>query len=470
MNEGGSTGCFIAIDMKSFYASVECVARGLDPLKARLLVADESRTDQTICLAVSPALKAMGVPGRPRLFEAKQAIGKYERLHRTKVSYLIATPRMAEYERVSALIYSVYLKYAAAEDIHIYSIDECFIDCTHYLHLYRDSAVFMHQSPAYAMAMTIIRDVLSTTGITATVGIGTNLYLAKVAMDIVAKKAPPDRDGVRIAELNEYSYRILLWDHTPLTDFWQIGSGKARRLENSHMYTMGDIAERTLCNEEWFYKAFGIDAEILIDHAWGIEPVQMCDIKNYRSDNHSLSNGQVLPRPYKYDEARNVFCEMTDVLCCDMYRKNLISGIFTWWVSYDYKSLEYCPHYEGPLALDYYGRLHPKHSNGTVRTLEATNSPREITPLLSGSFDMKTDHRLLYRRLGVCACNVIDTGGMYQLSLFTDRDKLDRDRKLHAAMLEARTRFGNNAIVKGINLLEGATTMERNTQIGGHRA
>jgi len=470
MNEGGSTGCFIAIDMKSFYASVECVARGLDPLKARLLVADESRTDQTICLAVSPALKAMGVPGRPRLFEAKQAIGKYERLHGTKVSYLIATPRMAEYERVSALIYSVYLKYAAAEDIHIYSIDECFIDCTHYLHLYRDSAVFMHQSPAYTMAMTIIRDVLSTTGITATVGIGTNLYLAKVAMDIVAKKAPPDRDGVRIAELNEYSYRILLWDHTPLTDFWQIGSGKARRLENSHMYTMGDIAERTLCNEEWFYKAFGIDAEILIDHAWGIEPVQMCDIKNYRSDNHSLSNGQVLPRPYKYDEARNVFCEMTDVLCCDMYRKNLISGIFTWWVSYDYKSLEYCPHYEGPLTLDYYGRLHPKHSNGTVRTLEATNSPREITPLLSGSFDMKTDHRLLYRRLGVCACDVIDTGGMYQLSLFTDRDKLDRDRKLHAAMLEARTRFGNNAIVKGINLLEGATTMERNTQIGGHRA
>lgn len=470
MNKGGSTGCFIAIDMKSFYASVECVARGLDPLKARLLVADESRTDQTICLAVSPALKAIGVPGRPRLFEAKQAIGKYERLHRTKVSYLIATPRMAEYERVSALIYSVYLKYAAAEDIHIYSIDECFIDCTHYLHLYRDSAVFMHQSPAYAMAMTIIRDVLSTTGITATVGIGTNLYLAKVAMDIVAKKSPPDRDGVRIAELNEYSYRILLWDHTPLTDFWQIGSGKARRLENSHMYTMGDIAERTLCNEEWFYKAFGIDAEILIDHAWGIEPVQMCDIKNYRSDNHSLSNGQVLPRPYKYDEARNVFCEMTDVLCCDMYRKNLISGIFTWWVSYDYKSLEYCPHYEGPLALDYYGRLHPKHSNGTVRTLEATNSPREITPLLSGSFDMKTDHRLLYRRLGVCACNVIDTGGMYQLSLFTDRDKLDKDRKLHAAMLEARTRFGNNAIVKGINLLEGATTMERNTQIGGHRA
>ena len=471
MNEhDDSSGCFIAIDMKSFYASVECVARGLDPLKARLLVADESRTDQTICLAVSPALKAIGVSGRPRLFEAKQAIDRYERLHRTKVSYIVATPRMAEYERVSALIYSVYLKYASAEDIHIYSIDECFIDCTHYLHLYRDSAVFSHRSPAYAMAMTIIRDVLSTTGITATVGIGTNLYLAKIAMDIVAKKAMPDRDGVRIAELNEYSYKILLWDHMPLTDFWQIGSGKARRLENGHMYTMGDIAERTLYNEEWFYKTFGVDAEILIDHAWGIEPVQMSDIKNYRSDNHSLSNGQVLPRPYKYDEARNVFCEMIDVLCCDMYRKNLISGLFTWWVSYDYKSLEYCPNYEGPLTVDYYGRLHPKHSNGTVRALEATSSPREVTLLLTDSFDRKTDHRLLYRRLGVCACNVIDTGGMYQLSLFTDHDKLDRDRKLHAAMLEARARYGNNAIIKGINLLEGATTIERNTQIGGHRA
>lgn len=250
--------CYIAIDMKSFYASVECVARGLDPLKANLLVADESRSDQTICLAVSPALKAIGVPGRPRLFEAKQAIARYEKEHRTKIYYIIAVPRMAEYERVSATIYSVYLKYATAEDIHVYSIDECFIDCTHYLHLYAKMAKVSHLSPAHTMAMTIIRDVLATTGITATVGIGTNLYLSKVAMDIVAKKAKPDKDGVRIAELTEDSYKILLWDHKPLTDFWQIGSGKARRLEDNHMYTMGDVAEHTRYDEEWFYKTFDV--------------------------------------------------------------------------------------------------------------------------------------------------------------------------------------------------------------------
>ena len=461
---------FIAIDMKSFYASVECVARGLDPLKANLLVADESRSDQTICLAVSPALKAIGVPGRPRLFEAKRAISNYERLHRTKVYYITAVPRMAEYERVSANIYSVYLKYAAAEDIHVYSIDECFIDCTGYLHLYMDEAALSGRSPAHTMAMKIIHDVLAATGITATVGIGTNLYLAKVAMDIVAKKARPDKDGVRIAELDEDSYKILLWDHKPLTDFWQIGPGKARRLENNYMRTMGDVAERTQYDEEWFYKTFGIDAEILIDHAWGVEPVRMCDIKNYRSDNHSLSNGQVLPRPYEYEEARNVFCEMIDVLCCDMYKKNLISRIFTWWVSYDYKSLEHCPDYNGPIALDYYGRLHPKHSNGTVRALEATNSPKEVTLLLTADFDKKTDHRLLYRRIGVCACEVIDSNGFYQMSLFTDQEKADKERRLQAAMLEARARYGNNAIVKGINLLKGATTIERNIQIGGHRA
>ena len=461
---------FIAIDMKSFYASVECVARGLDPLKANLLVADESRSDQTICLAVSPALKAIGVPGRPRLFEAKRAISDYERRHRTKIYYITAVPRMALYERVSANIYSVYLKYAATEDIHVYSIDECFIDCTGYLHLYTDEAALSGRSPAYTMAMKIIHDVLAATGITATVGIGTNLYLSKVAMDIVAKKAKPDKDGVRIAELDEDSYKILLWDHKPLTDFWQIGPGKARRLENNHMHTMGDVAERTQYDEEWFYKTFGIDAEILIDHAWGIEPVRMCDIKNYRSDNHSLSNGQVLSRPYEYEEARNVFCEMIDVLCCDMYKKNLISRIFTWWVSYDYKSLEHCPEYNGPIALDYYGRLHPKHSNGTVRALEATDSPKEVTLLLTADFDKKTDHRLLYRRIGVCACDVMDSNGFYQLSLFTDHEKADKERRLHAAMLEARARYGNNAIVKGINLLKGATTIERNTQIGGHRA
>lgn len=461
---------YIAIDMKSFYASVECVARGLNPLKANLLVADSSRSDQTICLAVSPALKAIGVPSRPRLFEAKRAIKLYERTHNTHIDYITATPRMALYEKVSANIYSIYLRYAAKEDIHIYSIDECFIDCTSYLHFYESKARIEGTNAAHVMAMTIIRDVLAATGITATVGIGTNLYLAKVAMDIVAKKARPDKDGVRIAELNEDSYKLLLWQHRPLTDFWQIGSGKARRLANNQMFTMGDIALRSQINEEWFFKTFGIDAEILIDHAWGIEPVRMCDIKNYKSKNNSLSNGQVLPRPYQYSEARIVFQEMIDVLCCDMYKKNLITKLFTWWVSYDYKSLEHCPNYDGPLTYDHYGRLHPYHSNGTVRTCEATNLPENITAALITDFDRKTDHRLLYRRLGVCACDVYTDQGVYQLNLFTDYDRLKKERNLYYALMEIRARYGANAILRGINFLEGATTKERNTQIGGHRA
>ncbi len=456
--------------MKSFYASVECVARKMDPLKAHLLVADPSRSDQTICLAVSPALKAMGVPSRPRLFEAKQAIRKYEKENHTRIEYVTAVPRMAEYEKVSATIYSVYLKYAAPEDIHVYSIDECFIDATHYLHLYEKEAIRTGVHPAHLMAMTMIRDVLATTGITATAGIGTNLYLAKIAMDIVAKKAKPDKDGVRIAELNEMQYRLLLWNHRPLTDFWQIGPGKARRLENGHLYTMGDVAWKSQWDEEWFYKIFGIDAEILIDHAWGIEPVRMKDIKNYHSDNTSLSNGQVLPRPYKYEEAKNIFKEMTDILCCEMYRKQVLSSLFTWWVSYDYKSLEYCPYYDGPLSIDYYGRLHPAHSAGRVHTLEPTSSPQEVSLLLERDFTRKTDHRLLYRRLGICAGNLIADNGYYQLSLFTDEEKKDKERRLQNAMMEIRSRYGANMVLKGINLLEGATTKERNTQIGGHRA
>ena len=405
---------YICIDLKSYYASVECVYRGLDPLKANLLVADESRSDQTICLAVSPSLKAIGVPSRPRLFEAKWAIRKYEREHNTKVEYITAVPRMAEYERISAQIYGIYLRYVAPEDVHVYTIDECFIDCTQCLHFYKEDALRANVDPAHVMAMTMIRDVLATTGITATVGIGTNMYLAKVAMDIVAKKRPPDKDGVRIAELNETSYKYLLWDHQPLTDFWQIGPGKARRLYSAHMYTMGDVAERTQWDEEYFYKTFGIDGEILIDHAWGIEPVTMQDIKNYHSDSHSLSNGQVLPRPYKYAEARNVFMEIIDVLCADMFLKNLTAPAFTWWVSYDYKSLEACPNYDGPVSIDFYGRLHPKHSNGTVKMKTRTNSISTVTEALLLSFDQKTDHRLLYRRLGVCADNTAEDDGMYQ--------------------------------------------------------
>ena len=461
---------YIAIDMKSFYASVECVARGLDPLSTNLLVADESRSDQTICLAVSPSLKAIGVPGRPRLFEAKQAIKKYEQARHTRVLYITAVPRMAEYEKVSARIYGIYLKYASPEDVHVYSIDECFIDCTPYLHFYEKEAARTGKDPAHVMALTMIRDVLKNTGITATVGIGTNLYLAKVAMDIVAKKAPADRDGVRIAALTEESYRYLLWEHTPLTDFWQIGSGKAARLESNYMYTMGDIAERSQWNEEWFYKTFGIDAEILIDHAWGIEPVTMYDIKHYKSDSHSLSNGQVLPRPYRYDEAIIVLKEMIDILCCDMYKKNLVSSRFTWWISYDYKSLEYFPDYDGRLSIDWYGRLHPAHSNGTVRLSEASNSATVITEKIMQDVDKKSDHRILLRRLGVCACDVTSDEGMYQMDLFTDYDALNREKQLHAALLEVRTKYGANALLKGINLFDGATTKMRNEQIGGHRA
>ena len=459
----------LCIDLKSYYASVECVYRHLDPLKARLLVADPTRSDQTICLAVSPALKAIGVPPRPRLFEAKQAIRLYESLHRTKVDYIIAIPRMAEYERISALIYSIYLKYVAPDDIHIYSIDECFIDCTAYLHFYRKEAEKTGVHPARVLAMTMIRDVLKTTGITATAGIGTNLYLAKVAMDIVAKRSPADRDGVRIAELNEDSYKFLLWDHRPLTDFWQIGPGTTRRLAAAYMFTMGEVAERTQWDEEYFYRTFGINGEILIDHAWGIEPVTMQDIKNYRSDSHSLSNGQVLPRPYRFEEARLVFLEMIETLCADMLRKHLSAPAFTWWVSYDWKSLEACPGYNGPLAVDFYGRLHPKHTGGTVNMRTHTNSPSAVSDALVQSFDRRTDPRLLFRRLGVCAENTAEDSGFFQLDLFTDYDALEKEQRIRLAELSPRRKHGPHAGFKGRDLLEGATTRERNRQIGGHR-
>ena len=476
---------YIAIDLKSFYASVECTEKGYDPLDINLVVADESRTNKTICLAVSPALKSFGIPGRPRLFEVQQQVKKINEERRRKapggilkgkscylhklqndpslaVDFVAAMPRMGLYIEYSAKIYDIYLKYVAKEDICVYSIDEVFIDATDYLNTYRMNA---HQ-----FAMKMIEDIMINTGITATAGIGTNLYLAKVAMDIVAKKSPADRDGVRIAELNEESYRYLLWDHRPLTDFWQIGPGKAKRLMNAYMFTMGDVAARTQWDEEFFYKTFGIDGEILIDHAWGIEPVTMRDIKNYRSDSHSLSNGQVLPRPYKYAEARLVFCEMIDSLCSGMLRKNLTAPAFSWWVSYDYKSLEECPEYDGPLSIDFYGRLHPKHTGGTVKMKMPTSSPRLVAEGLTGSFDKKTDHRLLYRRLGVCALNTEEDLGIFQLDLFADYDALWKEKKAEQALLEIRRKYGPNAIFKGKNLLDGATTLERNMQIGGHRA
>ena len=465
----GNRAC-ICVDLKSYYASVECVARGLDPLKARLLVADESRSDQTICLAVSPALKAIGVPARPRLFEAKQAIALYDAAHHTKTQYYIARPRMAEYERVSALIFSIYLHYAAQEDIHIYSIDEAFIDCTRYLSRYEKQAAAQKLSPAHVMARTMLREVLDTTGITATVGIGTNLYLAKIAMDILAKKAQPDADGVRIAELDERGYCEKLWGHTPLTDFWGIGPGKARRLMDAGLYTMGDVAERSLRDEEWFYRAFGVDGEILIDHAWGIEPVTMEDIKGYKTNANSLSSGQVLPRPYPYAEASVVFQEMLELLCADLFTKNLTTTALTWWVSYDYKSLEVCPNYTGPVKLDFYGRLHPCHAGGTVRLRTRTNAPSAIVRPMLDSFDKKTDHNLLFRRLGVCAEDVRVDDSAFQLDLFTDEQAREKERSLAAATLEIRKKYGANSLLKGLNFQKGATAIERNTQIGGHRA
>lgn len=439
-------------------------------MTTNLLVADDSRSDQTICLAVSPSLKAIGVPGRPRLFEAKRAIRDYERAHRTKVSYITAVPRMALYEKVSAQIYSIILKYAAPDDVHVYSVDESFIDAAPYLSQYEEEASRQGVHPAHVMAMTMIRDVLKETGITATVGIGTNLYLAKVCMDTIAKKAAPDKDGVRIAELNEDSYKFLLWDHRPLTDFWMLGPGKARTLEKAYLFTMGDIAQKSQYDEEWFYKKFGIDGEILIAHAWGIDPVTMADIKGYHSDGHSLSNGQVLPRPYKYGEARIVFSEMIDSLCTDMFAKGVVAPKFTWWVSYDYKSLEVCPGYEGERVLDFYGRLHPKHNNGTVKMPMDTNSISTVAPLLLASFDKKTDHRLLYRRLGVCAEGVRVHSGFFQLNMFIDYEALEREKRLQGALSEVRSKYGANALFTGKNMLEGATQLERNQQIGGHRA
>ena len=461
---------YICIDLKSYYASVECVARGLDPLTANLMVADESRTDKTIVLAVSPALKAMGVPGRPRLFEAKQRIRMFEAYAHTKVDYIIAPPRMAEYLRISAKIYEIYLRYVSEQDIHVYSIDECFIDATPYLHLYEKEAARQRVSPARLLAVTMIRDVLNATGITATVGIGTNLYLAKVGMDIVAKKQKPDKDGVRVAELDEIGYILALWTHRPLTDFWQIGPGTARRLRERGLFTMGDIAAVSTGNEEMLYQMFGINAELLIDHAWGIEPTTMADIKSYRSEDHSLSTGQVLPRPYKYEEGRLVFMEMADLLCADLLSKNLTAAYVAWWIAFDPESLNVCPEYQGPLALDYYGRLQPKHANATVRLPFRTNSRQQILSRLMPSFDKKVDRRLLLRRLNIAACETEYDDGSCQMEMFTDFDALEKEMRLQRAMLEVRKKFGMNAIVKGMNLMEGATTIQRNMQIGGHKA
>ena len=461
---------YLCIDLKSFYASVECVSRGLNPLEANLLVADESRTDKTICLAVSPSLKAKGVSARPRLFEARQAIRLYEAAHQTKVNYIVAPPRMAEYLRVSARVYDTYRQFLSEEDIHVYSIDECFMDVTPYLHLYRADAKRAGLSPARFLAMRIIRAVLAETGITATAGIGTNLYLAKVGMDIVAKKAPPDADGVRIAELDEMGYRLQLWEHRPLTDFWQVGPGTARRLMIHGMQTMGDVAALSLTNEEILYRLFGVDAELLIDHAWGIEPVRMRDIKAYRPAGHSFSTGQVLPRPYRFEEGLTVFREMAEQAVMGLVDKRMRVPMAVWWISFDPASLEENPGYTGPVCLDFYGRLHPVHAGSTVRFRPETNSRSVILAGLEKAFREKVHPALLIRRIGIALNDPKAEGTGLQTDMFTNPEVQERERRLQEAMIEVRGRFGRNALVRGMNLLEGATALERNQQIGGHRA
>ena len=460
---------YIAIDLKSFYASVECVERGLDPLTTNLVVADASRTDKTICLAVSPSLKAYGISGRPRLFEVEQKVEQINKARRAERSqqldYIVATPRMALYMQVSSRIYSIYLKYVAPEDIHVYSIDEVFIDATDYLTTYSCSA--------HDLAMRMIRDVLASTGITATAGIGTNLYLAKVAMDIVAKHSEPDADGVRVADLNEMSYRRLLWDHKPLTDFWRVGRGIAARLEAAGVSTMGDLARRSL-NPAWemhLYKVFGVNAELLIDRGWGWEPCTMAHIKAYRPSSNSLGSGQVLMEPYTFEKARVVVGEMIDSLVLSLVEKRLVTDQIVLDVNYERVDRPGTKAFAGEQVRDWYGRTVPKPAHGSVNLWHPTSSTRMISEAVLGLYDRIVDPTLMVRRLNVTAANVTDEDLKgRQLELFEEPFDTDKERRQQEAILEIRRKFGKNAILKGMNFEEGATAMERNKQIGGHKA
>ena len=495
---------YLAIDLKSFYASVECADRGLDPMTTHLVVADPERTEKTICLAVTPPLKAYGIPGRARLFEVVEKVRAVNagRLRRApggvfsgsswdaaalsahpelELEYLVAPPRMALYLQVSARVYEVYLRHVAPEDIHVYSIDEVFVDATPYL---RAGGI----TPR-AFARRIIRDVLESTGITATAGIGPNLFLCKVAMDIVAKRTRPDRDGMRIAELTEESYRRTLWDHRPLTDFWRVGRGYARKLEANGLYTMGDIARCSLGgpgefhNEELLYRLFGVNAELLIDHAWGWEPCTMADIKAYRPASGSVGSGQVLQRPYPFAQARLVAREMADQLALDLVDRGLTTDRLTLTVGYDRENLadrERQGAYRGPVVTDPYGRLIPRHAHGTARLERHTASARVLMAAVTGLFDRIVDQRLLVRRLNVTAGRVAQESAASgeerweQLDLFVDGEGLrlvrERERRIQETLLDIKRKFGRNAILRGMDLEDGATARERNEQIGGHRA
>ena len=502
---------YIAIDLKSFYASVECVERGLDPMTTNLVVADSSRTEKTICLAVSPSLKAYGIPGRARLFEVVQKVREINARRRLNaperrftgasvnalelnrspelaLDYVVAPPQMARYMECSTRIYKVYLNYIAPEDIHVYSIDEVFMDVTPYLKTYRMTA--------RELTMKIILDVLSTTGITATAGIGPNLYLCKVAMDIEAKHIPADENGVRIAELDEMSYRRALWTHRPMTDFWRVGRGYSAKLEKHGLFTMGDVARCSLgkpgdChNEALLYKLFGVNAELLIDHAWGWEPCTMADIKAYKPSTNSLGSGQVLHCPYTFEKAKLIVREMTDLLALDLVDKGLVTNQIVLTVGYDIDNLKdpkRRKNYRGEVAIDYYGRFVPRHAHGTANLPKHTSSTKQIMRAVLELYDRIVDPNLLVRRVNITANHVIEETTIpkeepaEQLDLFTDyaarqaqQEKedaeLERERRMQDAMLSIKKKFGKNAILKGMNLEEGATTMDRNRQIGGHKA
>ena len=493
---------YIAIDLKSFYASVECMERGLDPLTTHLVVADPSRTEKTICLAVSPSLKAHGIPGRARYFEVIQKVHAANALRRQKapgrrftgessdalklaadsslaISYLTAVPRMALYIEYSTRVYSVYLKYFSPDDIHVYSIDEVFIDATSYLKNYRTSV--------HELTKTVILDVLRSTGITATAGIGTNLYLAKVAMDIMAKKVAADEDGVRIACLDEMSYRQQLWHHTPLRDFWRVGRGYVQKLEKYGIKTMGDIARYSIHSEDLLFRLFGVNAELLIDHAWGYEPCTMADIKAYQPSSRSIGSGQVLHSPYEVEKARLVVKEMVDSLALDLVDKHLVTDQLVLTVGYDIDSLSPERGYTGLVITDSYGRQLPQHAHGTVNLGQFTSSSRRMTHAVLELFDRIVDQKLLVRRINLVAAHVLHESQIgkdkkpRQLDLFTDyaaeqkreeqeQGQLQKERKRQEAILKIRERYGKNALLKGMNLEEGATTRERNQQIGGHKA
>lgn len=491
---------YVAIDLKSFYASVECRERGLDPLNTNLVVADEGRTDKTICLAVTPSLKSYGISGRGRLFEVRERVSAVndERRHkapekkltgssylfseinadpRLAVDFVIAPPRMALYMEYSTWIYDIYLKYVAPEDIIVYSIDEVFIDVTDYLKTY---ALTPRE-----LAMKIILDILNTTGITATVGIGTNLFLCKVAMDIVAKHIPADENGVRIAELDEIGFRQKLWQHRPLTDFWRVGRGYAAKLGEMGIYTMGELARCSVDNEEKLYKAFGRNAELLIDHAWGWEPCTVDDINGYRPTDNSISSGQVLQNPYDFETAGLVLSEMADLLALDLVDKKLVTDQIVVTIGYDVENLTdetRRRNYRGEITVDAYGRLIPKYAHGTVSLGRYTSSTKIIMNAVKELYGRITDMSLLIRRLNITAAHIVSETdapepASVQLDLFSDKqaddivnDDLERERKVQEAAIAIKKKYGKNAILKGINLCEGATARDRNRQIGGHKA